>query len=398
MPLYVSNEKFERAHRAFKQHMLRESGGIPFTNFQHPFLVKTEIEYKWEIYSRARHVLNLGSWKQWKKTRGKILHAVKEACLPGVSMNLLEHRYGSQSYSESALYKVKRPEQINGMENLLYDFFHGGPTTPAKFGPRFDTLARYLRDERLGCKWAFLAYLAFLISQQVYFPILPTRFDSLMHFYGVDESISGNVSWERYSILLKLAEELKSRLAMYGQINAIEIQSYMWVVSYLIEAKKVPKKKMDTTPDFNSELETRRNRAKERERIGLLGEEFIYEREMEKLKKAGRSDLANQVEPTFLCNVDFSFDILSFNPDGTERHIEVKTTARSQDNDDGFWLSEKERVQAEQDACWVVYRVWNIDLSPKYENLGNIVRDKNENWEMGVSSWYVRCKRSAKRG
>ncbi|MCK4814520.1 DUF3883 domain-containing protein, partial [bacterium] len=134
----------------------------------------------------------------------------------------------------------------------------------------------------------------------------------------------------------------------------------------------------------------RRNRAKERERIGLLGEEFVYEREMEKLKKAGRSDLANQVEPTFLCKVDFGFDIFSFNPDGIERHIEVKTTARSQDNDDGFWLSEKERVQAEQDACWVVYRVWNIDLSPKYENLGNIIRDKNENWEMSASNWYVR--------
>jgi len=61
----------------------------------------------------------------------------------------------------------------------------------------------------LGCKWSFLAYLAFLLHYQVYFPILPSRFEALLHFYGIKESISGHVSWERYSILLELAEVLK---------------------------------------------------------------------------------------------------------------------------------------------------------------------------------------------
>ena len=238
-----------------------------------------------------------------------------------------------------------------------------------------------------------MAYLAFLLSPQSYFPILPTRFDELLHFYGIKRSISGHVSWERYSILLKLAEELKSRIAIYGQASAIEIQSYMYVVSYLIEEGKIPKKKPAKITDFKSELEARIRRAKEKERIGLLGEQLIYENEKAKLKDARRSDLANKVRLVSSSGEDSGFDILSFSPEGNELHIEVKTTTRSQIGDDGFWVTENEKARAEKDINWVIYRVWNIDITPYFENLGNIVLNKRENWQWNASGWYVRYKK-----
>lgn len=233
MPISVSNEKFEVAHHFFTQYVLSQSKGVPFTDFQHPFLVDDEIAFKWRIYSNAKKVLCLNKWKQWIKSPGEIIRATRQACLQSASENLLEHRYGLLRSSESALYKVKGLEQIRGLEDQLFRFFCNGPSTPAEFGPRFDALANYLRENQLGCKWSFLAYLAFLLSPQTYFPILPSRFDALLRFYGIEETITGYVSWERYSILLELAEVLKSKLAMYGQPNAIEIQSYMETVAPL---------------------------------------------------------------------------------------------------------------------------------------------------------------------
>lgn len=395
MAVCIDNERFAISHEVFKRYMLHRSGGVPFTSFQHPFLVDDEIAYKWGVYDSAKRALSLSKWEQWKRTPGKIIEAVKAACRPNVSANLLEHRYGLRNSSEAALYKVNGVEQIKELETRLFDFFLGSPSTSTEFGPRFDALADYLREHRLGCNWAFLSYLAFLVRPQTYFPIRSSQFDALLQYYGIGESISGHVSWERYSILLELAEILKSKLAVYGQADAIKIQSYMWVVSYLIKDETMLDEEVSWVPDFDSELATRVQKARERERIGLLGEQYVYEQEANKLREAQRNDLADKVRIISGDDDYLGFDIFSFDPNGHELHIEVKTTTRSPDGNQGFWLSENERLQAEQDVYWVVYRVWNIDLSPSHENLGNIVLGENENWELVASSWYARRKTSS---
>lgn len=235
MVITLDSANFEMAHESFKRHMQQQSNGIPFINFQHPFLIKDEIAYKWKVYADATKALKLVKWRTWRRSPGKIIQATQDACKPNVSQNLLVHKYGFKNSSECSLYKVSVSDEIIGLENQLYDFFLGGPTIPAEFAVRFDCFAEYLRTNHLGCHWSFVAYLAFLLQPQSYFPIRPSRFDELLEYYGVDQSISGHVSWERYSILLQFAEVLKSKLAVYGNLNAIEIQSYMWAIGDLIE-------------------------------------------------------------------------------------------------------------------------------------------------------------------
>jgi Domain of unknown function (DUF3883) len=386
MPIKIDAERFEIAHEAFKRYLMSHSNGTPFTSFEHPFLLKTEIDYKLQVYLDANRALRPDKWQHWKHNNGLIVKATQEACSPKISANLLEHRYGMERSSEAPLYKVKGTRQVAELERQLFDFFTGD-STPDKFGPRFDNLASYLRENRLGCKWAFLAYLAFLFCKERYFPILPSRFDRLLNYYGNKESIAGYVSWERYSMLLELAELLRSKLAMYGRAKAIEVQSYMWVVSYIIEHGRMERANT-VEPDFNSELENRVRRARERERIGLLGEELIFRQEKTRLKKSGRIDLAEKVR-LVSSDDDYSYDILSFMLDGSELHIEVKTTTRSAINDNGFWLSESERLTARDDEHWAIYRVWNIDSQPSLENLGNIVLRGNDRWDLNASSWHV---------
>jgi hypothetical protein len=61
--------------------------------------------------------------------------------------------------------------------------------------------------------------------------------------------------------------------------------------------------------------------------LGRRGEEFVLEFERRRLHEGGQRTLVNQVEWTAQIRGDGAgYDLRSFNPDGTERLIEVKTT------------------------------------------------------------------------
>lgn len=391
MALRIDRERFQIAQEAFCRYMEAQSGGVPFTNFRHRFLVADEIEYKRVVYGGAKRALQLDKWPSWlRETPENIIQATKDACAPGVSANLLEHRYGWDSSSEAPLYRVRGDDQVRGLARQLYDFFSGGPTAPDDFGPRLDAFAQYLREHRLSCKWSFVAYLAFLLDPDRYFPVAPGRLDKLLEYYGVEQKISGYVTWKRYAVLLELADVLRSKLAVYGQVTMLEIQSYMWVVSGLIEKGIALDQPVSWSPDLDSVLASRVQQAKERERIGLCGEQFVFSQECQKLRSIGHPDLPERVRMVSVDDEGAGFDVLSFDVNGEELHIEVKTTVRSQDQDIGFWLSENERMQAEQDDKWCLFRVCSIDSSPTLENLGNVVQQPAEGWQLSVSTWSVR--------
>jgi hypothetical protein len=61
--------------------------------------------------------------------------------------------------------------------------------------------------------------------------------------------------------------------------------------------------------------------------LGRRGEEFVLEFERRRLHDGGRRDLAKRIEWTARVRGDGTgYDVQSFNPDGTARLIEVKTT------------------------------------------------------------------------
>jgi hypothetical protein len=60
--------------------------------------------------------------------------------------------------------------------------------------------------------------------------------------------------------------------------------------------------------------------------LGLAGEKLILEFEHKRLWQAGKKDLANRIEHVAELSDGFGFDIRSFETDGHERLIEVKTT------------------------------------------------------------------------
>jgi hypothetical protein len=99
--------------------------------------------------------------------------------------------------------------------------------------------------------------------------------------------------------------------------------------------------------------------------LGRAGEEFVLEIEKKKLEKFQRPDLLKKIRWVSAEEGDGAgYDILSFEPDGRERLIEVKTTngaARTP-----FFLSENECQRAAASVeSWRLYRVHSFAQNPR---------------------------------
>lgn len=106
-------------------------------------------------------------------------------------------------------------------------------------------------------------------------------------------------------------------------------------------------------------------KAKRDKDLGLMGEERILTYEREKLRKCGRSDLALKVEHVAKEKGDGEgYDILSFDAEGRQLFIEVKTTGGS--CQDQFFMSANELEFAKKHPeNYYVYRLYNLTSAPK---------------------------------
>ncbi len=392
---------FAHAHHGFLDDVeARDPEHRPFEDFDHPFFQADEVEYKDAVYVSARRALQRDRWDEWRDEPGRITGAVVRATME--SENLLEMRYGDKGNSGRALYMTQKEGTEAERAALDAELVHlfDGPTHPDAFGPRFDRFADYLRDHRLGCPWDFLAFLAFIADdEQRYVPIKSGPFQAALRYYGDETPLMGRVTWEGYEAVLRLVDIVGRWLEpRYGPLRPIEIQSYLWIVARCVLPRfdgrvSVPKKRKE----WATELARREAEARRRERTGLKGERFCYERERRRLTEADRGTLAGDVELVSITGTASGYDLLTFETDGTERHVEIKTTTERRDSGYGFWLSESERRHAERDPAWRLWRVWDIDGDPEVEDLGNVVTSSS-GWSSEPASWRYAPTRDAGNG
>ena len=112
----------------------------------------------------------------------------------------------------------------------------------------------------------------------------------------------------------------------------------------------------DLTPE---ELEAIRRRCGE---IGDSGEYFVFQYEKQRLRKAGKHDLARKVDWISRRAVGKGYDIRSYESDGSPRLIEVKSTTGQ---GMAFLMSDKEwQVAIREKDAYYIYRVVGIDKTP----------------------------------
>ena len=118
-------------------------------------------------------------------------------------------------------------------------------------------------------------------------------------------------------------------------------------------------------------------KAKKDKKTGELGEELVLEYEKKKLSGLGRIDLVNAIEHVSKTQGDGTgYDIKSFDEDGTEIFIEVKTTKQGINTE--FFMSPNEIEFSELHfENYYLYRVYDLRLNPLngslYIHHGNIL-------------------------
>jgi hypothetical protein len=98
--------------------------------------------------------------------------------------------------------------------------------------------------------------------------------------------------------------------------------------------------------------------------LGRRGEDLVYRLESDRLRRAGRPDLAERVEWVARDIGDgLGYDIRSYDADGGELHIEVKTTRGGALTP--FYISAAELGVARADSAFRLYRLFDLEREPQ---------------------------------
>jgi hypothetical protein len=109
--------------------------------------------------------------------------------------------------------------------------------------------------------------------------------------------------------------------------------------------------------------------------LGEAGEKLVIEFEQQRLWRAGKKDLSNRIDHVARSQGDhLGYDILSFELDGRERLIEVKTTCFGSLTP--FFASRNEvGVSESRNEHYQLYRLFNFARQPKMFMLGGSLRE-----------------------
>lgn len=118
-------------------------------------------------------------------------------------------------------------------------------------------------------------------------------------------------------------------------------------------------------PSFRAAKRDYLEREAQNRSLGAAGEDFAIRYERWRLIASGKGALALQVEHVSKTRGDgLGFDILSFNLDGTERFIEVKTTTFGRDTP--FFLTETELARSKLEGeHYRLYRLFEFRRHPR---------------------------------
>lgn len=108
--------------------------------------------------------------------------------------------------------------------------------------------------------------------------------------------------------------------------------------------------------------------------LGLAGEEFVLQYEHYRLHRLGQSSLADKVQHVAKKGDGFGYDILSFETNGRERFIEVKTTSFGKETP--FFISRGEvKFSKSHEQEYHLYRLFEFRKSPKMFELQGPVEE-----------------------
>ena len=371
--MYINLPKIEQKFEEFKI-FIKEMSGLEFTSFDNKYIDEQE-NYKKQIYSNAVDILNVTAWEENDIGSGIIINKLLEA-INQKDNNLLVHddRRVYNARQDKSLFEVKKnPDLLKKYEKVFFDFYRNKVSDEESFKKII---------EISGKLYPFLGYLFFLKSNRKYLPIAPVTFDGIFKELKLDFCTSHKCSWENYNDYLSILNEVKnflvSRDEIVDEVDLLDAHSFLWIISRHMKEWKpkqsVQKKievvdykfKIITSQPLKREIKAIINKNEEvvkegknykneferKQKIGAESEKIVLDFEIRKLKDAGRDDLAKRVKSVSDI-ASRGYDIISFDIQGEEKHLEVKTTSFN----NSFFITKNELETSRQDKSYCIYVV-----------------------------------------
>ena len=196
---------------------------------------------------------------------------------------------------------------------------------------------------------------------------------------GENEPVNFNWQLINWPINEKTLKELNIKLEP-GLFIEKQAQKQKFIVSDAPE-KKSKKKREGVKKDKFRQLKVYNNPEtdKKLKDIGDKGELYIVDYEKERLQNLNKNELADKIKHVSTINDSAGYDILSYNEDGTERFIEVKTTKGPIGTD--FYISPGELKFSRENKNFYIYRVYEFvpeDMTGKiYIKQGDVEENFN---------------------
>ncbi|PCD02420.1 hypothetical protein COC42_13425 [Sphingomonas spermidinifaciens] len=155
-----------------------------------------------------------------------------------------------------------------------------------------------------------------------------------------------------------------ARMAMGPSVSALREEALLWIGPPPTHSNAPPPDELEQMAAIARKYDVAERDARNRA-LGRAGEERVLAHERATLLAAGRCDLADHIR--WVSHVDgdgAGYDILSFDANGSDRLIEVKTTNGWERTP--FHITRNELVVAqERRKDWRLMRLWNFAREPK---------------------------------
>lgn len=383
LPLWIFHQRFIQF-----QEVVKRRSGKEFVSFNEGMPADWE-SYKQEVYEEGRSRLNFRNWEREQVGTGQILKCVIHAIEINIKTaklrnNLVrwENRWGETARAQHSLYQaLEDSKRREALESVLFNFYRDVITPESAF----DAFANLM-----GRRYNLIAYLFFLKDLDEYTPIAPQQLDKAFTLLDVPLKTKRRCSWKNYRSYNQVLKQVLKALEGEGleNVSLLDAHSFCWMISHLVSdnqqeippAATVEPLIVDHSAEVLSSSTFSNNNDEEledghssgvdygekqrlNEYFGKLAEDEALRCEKERLRQAGREDLADTVK-SVSNDPHLGYDIASFNEDGSKRYIEVKAV-RPHKRFARFYLSSNE-LQKSRDLqpYYYYYFVFQVKTEP----------------------------------
>lgn len=254
----------------------------------------------------------------------------------------LNHRYPDRFY----MYRTSEFTEFNELIGNIYPYEWGSDRNYLAYLNMCDDLNVILRHEMDVDDGFRLAVQYAVHSDEKYYPDPEFRILTQDFIYSVTR-------YYKRDMIGQYAEQLKPKnlTPKVEYISADELQ--------VRERPALPRASEKETAKADYAL-----RQKENKSLGDAGEEWVFEHEKKMLRAAGRKDLADKVKWVAQKTDSKGYDIRSYDKDGNELYIEVKTT-NSGPNTPFYITATELGVSRDNPDKYRLYRVYNFLKGPQ---------------------------------